>query len=110
MYEAEAVLFATPVALSITTLSAAHWFPWHWGAKPLDRLTAYTVGTSVVVGYPVLAMLLAVATGQHIGTLFWALLLIANTVASGATVQVAYWIDSRKAVGLEGTNNATRGD
>lgn len=101
--------FSTPILVSSLSLAAAHWFPWHNGARPLRRQSAYTVGTAVVVGVPVATMLLSVALGAHYPTLFWAALLAVNTVMAGATVNVAYWIDSRRAIGHGEVANAARG-
>jgi hypothetical protein len=56
----------------------------------LDRVTAYTLGTAVVVGFPVTAMMAAAAMQIPQHELFWAALLIVNTAASGATVNLAY--------------------
>jgi hypothetical protein len=95
------LLFGVPVTLSVTTLTAMHWYPWHNGTKQLDRITAYTLGTAVVVGFPVVAMLVAAAMHMPQNELFWAALLISNTAASGATVKAAYWVDGNKAVSPE---------
>lgn len=105
---AELVLFVTPIALSCSTLAATHWFPWHNGTQPLQRTTAYAVGTSVVVGFPVLAMLISAAWQLDIGALFWALLLMANVAASGTTVLAAYWIDGRRALSGNEVHDATQ--
>jgi hypothetical protein len=94
----DAFLFGVPVALSASTLAWLHFYPWNKGTKPLDRLAAYTVGTAVVVGFPVAAMFAARALHLPQDELFWALLLITNTVASGATVRGAYWVDGQRAV------------
>lgn len=95
----DALLFGVPLVLSASTLSAMHWYPWNRGVHELDRVSAYVMGTAVVVGYPVIAMF--VARGLHMpkDELWWALLLLANTIVSGATVKAAYWIDSARAVG-----------
>lgn len=103
---ADLVVFGAPLGVSAITLAALHWFPWHGGAKPLDRLSAYSAGTLVVVGVPVTAMLLTAALGLMHGQLFWALLMIANMLVSGATVHLAYWIDSRRALTLEDAHHA----
>jgi hypothetical protein len=105
----QTLLFGIPVALSVTSLAALHWYPWNRGTQPLSRLAAYAVGTSVVVGFPVAAMLVAMALHMPQTELFWSSLLIANTAASGATVKLAYWIDGSRAVSLEDTAaNANR--
>ncbi len=95
---ADLLFFITPPLFSAVALAALHWFPWRNGAADLTRLEAYTAGTLIVVGVPVASMLLAYAMDRTYGELFWALLLIANTVASGVTVQVAYWYDGRRAI------------
>lgn len=101
------VVFAAPPAASSLALAALHWFPWHGGARPLARVDAYAVGTLVVVGVPVATMLLTAALGIVYGQLFWAALLAANVAVSGATVRLAYWIDSRKALTLEDAHAAS---
>lgn len=101
---ADVLVFAAPLGASVVTLAAMHWFPWHNGARPLRRTAAYTAGTLVVVGIPVAAMLLVTALGAAYGQLFWAALLVANAIASGATVHLAYWIDSHRALTLEDTH------
>lgn len=98
---ADMVVFAAPLGASSLALAAAHWFPWHGRARPLARVDAYAVGTAVVVGVPVAAMLLTAALGRLYGQLFWAALLAANVAVSGAVVHLAYWIDSRNALTLE---------
>lgn len=104
---ADLVVFCAPLAASAITLSALHWFPWHGGARVLSRTTAYAVGTLVVVGVPVAAMLLTYALGLFYGQLFWATLLAANVLVSGATVHLAYWVDSRRALTLEDAHAAS---
>jgi len=103
------LLFSIPVGLSMTTLATMHWYPWNKGTRPLKRVAAYTMGTVVVVGYPVATMFVANALKMSHGEVFWALLLIANVVLSGITVNVAYWIDGNRAVSLEETNDDVRG-
>ncbi len=98
---ADIVVFCAPLVASAVTLSAMHWFPWHGGAKPLSRTSAYAMGTLITTGVPVTAMLLTAALGLFYGQLFWASLLAANVLVSGATVHLAYWIDSRRALTLE---------
>ena len=97
----DVLMFALPLAFSATALAAMHWFPWHSGTRPLGRVAAYTAGATVVVGVPVLTMLLAAVLGIHRLEWFWATLLVANTAVSGVTVNLAYWIDSRRALTLE---------
>lgn len=106
---ADIVTFAAPPVVSALSLGLAHWFPWHNGARILDRRTAYAIGTSVVVGVPVTTMLLAAALGLHYDQLWWAALLLVNTAVSGATVNLAYWIDSRRAVTREEAHDANSG-
>lgn len=86
------LLFVAPLGASAITLAAMHWFP---GAQQLERTTAYAVGTLVTVGVPATTMLLAAALGLSRGELFWAALLLVNALVSGATVNAAYWIDSK---------------
>jgi len=86
------LLFAAPLGASAITLAAIHWFP---GARELSRTTAYAIGTLVTVGVPAAAMLLAAALGLSRGELFWATLLLTNALVSGATVNLAYWIDGK---------------
>lgn len=104
----DALLFGLPLLFSSITLAAMHWFPWHNGARPLDRVPAYAAGTLVVVGVPVLTMLLAASLGLHRLEWFWAALFTANSLVSGGTVSLAYWIDSRRAVTLEDGHAARR--
>lgn len=101
----QTLLLGVPVALSVSTLSALHWYPWNKGTKPLGRVAAYTVGTAVVVGYPIAAMLAAIVLGLPQNELFWAGLLATNTFASGAAVNIAYWIDGNRAVGINEVNS-----
>lgn len=89
---------ALPIGATSTTLAAMHWFPWHGGTRPLARTTAYMMGTAVVVGAPVATMVLTAALGVQYSSLFWAGLLVANTAVAGATVNLAYWIDQRRAI------------
>ncbi len=105
-----ALLFGVPIILSATTLAALHWYPWNRGTEPLNRTTAYALGTAVVVGYPVVSMVVAASLGLPHGELFWAALLIVNALASGATVNTAYWIDGNKAMTLDDAQAATNGD
>lgn len=104
----DALLVGIPLLFSATILAAMHWFPWHSGTRPLGRVAAYTAGTLVVVGVPVLTMLIAALFGLHRTEWFWAAFLIANTLVSGGTVSLAYWIDSRRAVTLEDGHAARR--
>lgn len=89
-------LTAAPL-ISATTLAAMHWFP----HRPRGHVARYALGTSVVVGVPVAAMLVTAALGLAYPSLFWAALLVVNTAIGGATVAGAYWLDSRRAVGHE---------
>lgn len=91
---ATAVVFCAPLTASALALAAAHWFPWHGGARPLSRTSAYAVGTSIIVGAPVAAMLLATAAGLVFAATFWAALLVANVLVGGAVVNLGYWIDA----------------
>lgn len=93
--------FTISPAVSALSLAAAHWFPWHGGARQLRRTTAYAIGTSVVVGVPVLTMIVTWLLGVMYDQLFWAALLVVNAAVSGATVNIAYWIDGRRAVTVE---------
>lgn len=104
----DVLIFVLPLVFSAITLAAMHWFPWHSGTRPLGRVAAYTAGTTVVVGVPVLTMLLAAVLGIHRLEWFWAALLVANTAVSGGTVSLAYWIDSRRALTLEDDHAARR--
>jgi len=92
------LLFAAPLGTSALTLAAMHWFP---GAQQVQRPTAYALGTIVTVGVPAAAMLLAAALGLSRGELFWATLLLTNALVSGATVNIAHWIDSKKPLTLD---------
>lgn len=98
---AHGLLFVGPLVASATLLAALHWFPWNRGARPLTRIAAYTVGTLVIVGVPVLAMLLAVGLQRPQGELFWVALLVANTGISGLTVKICYYVDAGRALTLE---------
>jgi hypothetical protein len=64
----------------------------------------------VTVGVPVVTMLLAAALGLAYGPLFWAALLVANTVASGVSVSLAYWVDEQRAVTLDDVSEARRAE
>lgn len=101
------LLFAFPLCTSALLLAALHWLPWNGGAKELDRITAYTVGTSVVVGVPVLTMVLAAALQLNRNELFWAAMLLTNMLVSGGTVKLCYWIDSTRTVTLDEVSHAT---
>ena len=95
---ADLLLFAAPLLVSALTLALMHWFPWKDGMDVLSRVEAYAAGTLVTVGVPVVAMLIATALSLHQGELFWAALLVANTAVSGATVKLAYWYDTKRAI------------
>lgn len=92
------LLFAGPLSASAVTLAAMHWFP---GARRLERTTAYAFGTIATVGIPVVTMVLAAALGFARDELFWASVLVANTLIAGGTVKLAYWIDSKQPLTLE---------
>lgn len=106
----DALLFVTPLAVSALSLTAMHFFPWHRGAKPLARTTAYALGTLATVGIPALTMLLAAVLSMPQGELFWAALLLCNALVSGGAVNFCYWIDASRAISLdevyEGTSHA----
>lgn len=104
----DVILFAAPLLISALTLALMHWFPWKGGVDILSRIEAYTAGTLVTVGVPAFTMLTASALDLHQGELFWAVLLAANTVVSGATVKAAYWYDSKRAIGREDVRNASQ--
>lgn len=97
----DVLLFCTPLCASSTTLALLHWFPWNGGADLLERTTAYALGTIVTVGFPAATMLLAAALGIPQGEVFWACLLLTNALISGATVNLAYWIDSKRPITLD---------
>ena len=86
------------LAFSVLALGLLHWFPW---PTRLKRVEAYTLGTSVLLGAPVAAMVITHAAGLVYGQLFWAALLVANAAVGGATVLVAYEIDKHRPVNLE---------
>lgn len=98
---ADMLLFAAPLAFSAASLTALHFLPWHGGAKPLARTTAYAIGTVVTVGVPALTMILAAMLDLHHGELFWAALMLVNALTSGAAVNVCYWIDASRAITLD---------
>lgn len=97
----DVLLFCAPLAASSLALGLLHWFPWNGGVANLQRTTAYALGAMVTVGFPAATMLLAGALGMHKGEVFWACLLVMNALVSGATVNIAYWIDSKKPITLE---------
>lgn len=101
----DALLFATPLVVSSLALTAMHFFPWNRGVRPLERTTAYALGTLVTVGVPVLAMLAAALLAMPQGELFWAALLIVNALVSGATVNGCYWLDKSRGLTLEDVAN-----
>lgn len=105
----QALLFVAPLGASAVTLAAMHWFP---GATGLAKPHAYALGTLVTVGVPVVTMLLAVLLAMPQGEVFWAALLVANTVVSGMTVKVCYWLDSQRPrpITLDEVKNAARGN
>lgn len=107
---ADLLMFLAPLLVSALALACMHWFPWKSGADILTRIEAYTAGTLVTVGVPVLAMLLAAALSLHYGELFWASLLTANTAVSGATVKLAYWYDGKRAINQQDMRHARQRD
>lgn len=92
------LLFIVLLVVSALALMTLHFFP---GREGMDRRVAYTLGTLVTVGGPVVAMLLVWLLGQSRSELFWSGLLVTNTIWSGAVVQFCYWIDSRKPLTLD---------
>jgi hypothetical protein len=98
------LFFGVPLSFSAVLLAALHWYPW----RDLSRVAAYAVGTCVTVGVPVLTMLAAALVGTSYDELVWAAFLVANTVVCGATVQLAYLVDSRRPLTLEDKHAATR--
>jgi hypothetical protein len=104
---ADLLMFAAPLFVSALALACMHWFPWKSDADILTRIEAYTAGTLVTVGVPVLAMLAAAALGLRYGELFWACLLTVNAVVSGATVKAAYWYDGKRAIGRQDVADAS---
>lgn len=92
---------AVVLALTALTLGNLHWYPW---PQRLKRVEAYTVGVAVLLGYPIAAMVLTHVAGLAYGQLFWAGLLLANALAGGATVRLAYAIDKRRPINLEDTH------
>lgn len=105
---ADLLIFAAPLLVSALTLAWMHWFPWKSDADILTRIEAYTAGTLVTVGVPVLAMLTAAALGLRYGELFWACLLTTNAAVSGLTVKAAYWYDGKRAISHEDVRNARK--
>jgi hypothetical protein len=97
----DVVLFCTPLGASVVSLGLLHWFPWKGGVDVLERTTAYALGTIVTVGFPAATMLLAAALAMHKSEVFWACLLLVNALISGATVNLAYWIDSKRPITLD---------
>jgi hypothetical protein len=85
-------------------LAALHWYPW----RGLSRVAAYALGTCVTVGVPVLTMLAAALLETGYSELTWAAFLVANTIVCGATVQLAYLVDSRRPLTLEDKHAAAR--
>lgn len=101
------LLFGAPLVVSSLALGLMHWYPYRNGVQSLARTTAYALGTSVTVGVPAMAMLVAHALGMAQGELFWVALVVANTLVSGATVHLAYWIDSHRAISLDEARHAS---
>jgi hypothetical protein len=97
----DVLLFCTPLGASAVSLGLLHWFPWKGGVDMLERTTAYALGTIVTVGFPAATMLLAAALAMHKGEVFWACLLLVNALVSGAAVNLAYWIDSKRPITLD---------
>jgi hypothetical protein len=102
------LVFVTPLFFSSALLAALHWFPWNGGEQQLSRLEAYMVGTSVVVGVPVLTMLLVTTLDRSYPEPFWASLLLANSAVSGVTIGGAYWYDSKRPIEQKNVDDATR--
>lgn len=102
----DVLLFGVPLALSASSLAAMHWYPWRGeGNLRLTRVEAYSMGTLVVVGLPVAAMGLSIAMQIVVSLWFWMALLVANMLVGGATVSVAYWVDEKRPLGLEGRDH-----
>lgn len=99
------LLFGAPLVASSLSLALMHFLPWNGGAKELERTTAYALGTIVTVGVPAMTMVVANALGLHRNELFWATLLIVNALVSGGTVNIAYWVDSFRAITLDEVSN-----
>jgi hypothetical protein len=97
----DVLLFGVPITLSASTLFWMHFFPWNKGTRPLGYIARYSMGTTCVVGFPVIAMLVADAMQMPHDERWWASHLIANVAVSGLTVMLAYWIDSNRAVTAE---------
>lgn len=94
----DVISFAAPPVISVLTTAVLHWFP---GATAQHAITRYALGTAVTVGVPAAAMLLSAALGLSYGHLFWAALLLVNAIVSGATVNIAYWIDRHLPITLD---------
>lgn len=95
------LVFVLPIVITAASLAAAHWFPWNNGTARPDRITAYTVGVTLLLGWPVLTMLIVSGLGAGYREPFWAALLAANSIVGGATVRFAYWVDAQRAVDAE---------
>ena len=82
----------SPLLTSAVPTAALHWFT---GAQQQQHIVLYARGTGVPGGVPAAPMIVTAALGRQYGHVFWAVLLIANALVSGATVGVAYWIDAQ---------------
>jgi MFS family permease len=102
-YVGDLLIATLPVAKTSAVLAVMHWFPWH---ETLRRTTAYALGTAAVVGIPAATMVIASALGLQYSQPFWAGLLVVNALVAGATVNLAYWIDGKRAVGHEDVKRA----
>lgn len=93
----DVLLFGFCYLISALALGVMHWLPFAGTEELRDRRMCYAMGSSVVVGVPAGAMILADALAMpHSGT-FWAALTVTNLFVSGLAVQVCYWIDDRHA-------------
>jgi predicted permease len=103
------LLFVVPIVLAAALLWGMHFYPWNRRAKPLEPISAYTMGTAVVVGMPIAAMLTAVALDMRKDELFWALHLAVSTCTCGITVKVAYLVDDSDPISLDEVNHNGNG-
>lgn len=95
------LLFGVPLAFSSAVLAALHWYPWNRGTKPLTRRQAYTIGTLVLMGSPISAMLVSLGLEMRHDEVFWIAHLLATMFVCGSTVNFTYWLDGIRAVSLE---------
>lgn len=78
---------AIPAILAAFIILFLHWFPWHLlRGEKLGRLTAYTLGTVVIVG-------VTCATYAVLGYVQAAWILIAVAMAAGVATLAAYFVD-----------------